>query len=166
MPYNLRHNANGRRESRSNDDETTSTSIKTAESVNPTPSASVETELALDLEKRVTRLMEMFSARRTGSARQSASAQASRRESGRDHNAQQGGHYATTTTTVTQHEDEQKGPELEKLLAQVRGRYHERDISLRKEMVKLRLLYEINMEYLSRVGADGPFNDQWEVNSN
>jgi hypothetical protein len=43
MPYNLRNNANGRRESRSNDDETTSTSIETVESVNPTLSASVET---------------------------------------------------------------------------------------------------------------------------
>lgn len=40
MPYNLRRNANGRRESRPNDDETT---IEAVESVNSTTFASTKT---------------------------------------------------------------------------------------------------------------------------
>jgi len=56
---------------------------------------------------------------------------------------------------------------LEALLERVREHYYHRDNFLKKEMVKLTLLYEINMENLSTATAEAvrPINDQWEVRS-
>jgi len=157
MPYNLRRNANGRRESSSNDNETAPASIKTPKSVNLNIFTSMEAEL--DLEQRVAAVVDMMMAQ-TRNARQSAqtfeSPRRSRRASRGVSNAQQGGDHATT-----QHED----PQLKTLLDQVRDHYHQRDSFLQKEIMKLTLLHAINMENLFTAEAVRPINGQWEVGS-